>query len=622
MASKVLWQGAGLKLNIGRQTIFDNADIAIHDGEKVALVGRNGCGKSTLLRAITGEQLLAEGNISVTRGVRIAALSQEFTLDPTMTVGDCVRSGADYIESLLTEYESNPTSSRHDELEHLLTLHDAWNLAAKQEDISSRLHLPPNDRQCGSLSGGEQRRVALARAIISSPDLLLLDEPTNHLDVETITWIEDFLNSFKGACLFVTHDRYFLDRLATRVVELSNGKFFSCAGSYADFLAAKAEREYAEDQMESKRQSFLRSEVDWVRRSPKARLRRNLGRLRRYNDLADQHAPIRSGDIELVIPPAFYIGNKVIDIENLSCSFGEKLLFKDFNFEFTPGRKLGIVGPNGAGKTTLVRLLTGQMSPQTGSVKIADNVRFNYIDQNRVVLNDSLTVVEELGEGSEAIVLGNEKISIWGYLKRFLFEDERINTKIKYLSGGERSRLALAKVLKNGGNFLVLDEPTNDLDLTSLRLLEESIANYDGCVLTVSHDRYFLNRVCDGIISIDGQGNITYTLGDYDNYLAKRSSTPVEAPKVTKAEPKVAPPKQTKVKLSFKQRQRLSELEVRIPELESRTAEIENTFSDPDFFRKFGEQSTALQTELDEAKSELEEIYLEWMELSEIAEGK
>ena len=610
-----------MALNIGRQVIFDQAELSIHEGEKVALVGRNGCGKTTLLKTVAGKNDLSSGKISVTRGVRISELPQDFELPGELTVAECLHQGASYIESLLAEYEADSgTAARHSELEHLITLHDGWSLDAKARDLSERLKLPDADRKTAELSGGEKRRVALAAALMADPDLLLLDEPTNHLDIETISWIEDMLISFNGACLFVTHDRYFLDRIATRVVELCNGKFFSSPGSYADFLAAKAEREYSEDQAEAKRNKFLRLEVDWVRRSPKARLRRNLGRLRRFNELSAVEGVKRTGEIELVIPPGDYLGNKVVDVENLSCELGGRMLFHDFSFEFTPGCKVGVIGPNGAGKTTFINQLIGKTAPQHGTVKIAETVRFNYIDQSRVVLDENKTVAEEIGEGSDSVFLGGERISIWGYLKRFLFEDERINTQIKYLSGGEKSRLALAKILKTGGNFLVLDEPTNDLDLSSLRLLEESLAEYDGCVVVVSHDRYFLNRVCDTIIALDGRGNIQSFNGDYDNYLARRPqpAEPEKPVEKSKSEPeKPAPQKPAKPgKLTFKQKFRLEELEKTIPVKEARVKEIENIFSSPDFYVNFGGKSAELQAELEKVKAELDDDYLEWLELS------
>ncbi|MDD4817999.1 MAG: ABC-F family ATP-binding cassette domain-containing protein [Victivallaceae bacterium] len=608
-----------MTLGIGRQIIFDQAELSIHEGEKVALVGRNGCGKTTLLKTIVGTNELSSGKISVTRGVRISELPQDFELPGNATVAECLKLGAAYIESLLAEYEADSaTPARHAELEHLITLHDGWSMEAKARELSERLHLPDADRRTAELSGGEKRRVALAAALMAAPDLLLLDEPTNHLDIETIAWIEDMLIAFKGACLFVTHDRYFLDRIATRVVELCNGKFFSSPGSYADFLAAKAEREYSEDQAEAKRNKFLRLEVDWVRRSPKARLRRNLGRLRRFNELSAVGSVKRTGEIELVIPPGGYLGNKVVDVENLSCEIGGRQLFHDFSFEFTPGCKVGVIGPNGAGKTTLINQIIGKNPPQHGSVKIAETVKFNYIDQSRVVLDENKTVAEEIGEGSDSVFLGGERLSIWGYLKRFLFEDERINTQIKYLSGGEKSRLALAKILKAGGNFLVLDEPTNDLDLSSLRLLEESLAEYDGCVIVVSHDRYFLNRVCDTIIALDGRGGIISIAGDYDNYLAKRPQPETEPEKpAEKKKPEPEKPAPAKPgKLTFKQKRRLDELESAIPDKEARIKEIENIFSSPDFYTKFGDRSAELQDELAGLKTGLDADYLEWLELS------
>ena len=401
MAGRVLWNVEHLNLEIGRQTLFRNAAMSVQDGERVALVGRNGCGKSTLLKIIAGEEQPSTGDISVARGIRIAYMPQTFEPPAGLTVEQAVREGLAYFDSLLKRYESLPPDSpEHDALEHQLTWHDAWLPEKKLEITLAKLAVPDPSRPCASLSGGELRRVMLARTIISEPDLLLLDEPTNHLDVETIAGIEEFLAGYRGACLFVTHDRYFLDRIATRIIELDNGKFFSCEGSYADFLAAKEEREYAEDQAEARRKSFLRREIDWVRRSPKARLRRNLGRLKRYDEIAAQSAPVRTGQIELVIPKASHLGNKVVDLKNVTFSRNGRTIIRDFSFEFTASHKIGIVGPNGAGKTTLLKLITQQLSPDSGEVFVAPTVEFNYIDQARVELNPEKTVCEEIGEGT------------------------------------------------------------------------------------------------------------------------------------------------------------------------------------------------------------------------------
>ena len=621
MAERVLWAGENMSLQIGRQVLFDRAAMSIREGERVALVGRNGCGKSTLLKIVAGEETPSSGEISVARNIRIAHMPQNFEPDPNRTVRQLVREGLSWFESLHHRYEILPAESpEHEKLEHLLTQHDAWNPDHKLEMILDKLSIPDPDRICSLLSGGELRRAILARTILSEPDLLLLDEPTNHLDVDTIAGIEEFLADYRGACLFVTHDRYFLDRIATRIIELDNGKFFSCEGSYADFLIAKEEREYAEDLAESRRRSFLRREIEWVRRSPKARLRRNLGRLKRYDEIASRNAPVRTGQMELVIPRASHLGNKVVDLKNIHFSRGERCLIRDFSFEFTANQKIGIIGPNGCGKTTLLKLITGQLKPETGEVFAAPTVEFNYVDQSRIALNPEHTVLEEVGEDHQYINLGEERISIWGYLKRFLFEDERINTQIKHLSGGEKARLMLAKILRGGGNFLILDEPTNDLDLVSLRILEEALADYNGCLLVVSHDRYFLNRICTHIISFEGEGNVFDTVGDFDYYLTKRKEREAaEQEKKSRKESREslsAPVRRAAPrKLSYKEERELEALEQTIAETEARIREIEGMFSDPDFFVRHGRQSAELQKEMEERKRALETSYSRWEEL-------
>ncbi|MFA6717298.1 MAG: ABC-F family ATP-binding cassette domain-containing protein [Victivallales bacterium] len=538
---KVIFSADGLSFSIGAQQLLDNTALTVHEGERIALVGRNGAGKSTFLRIINGQETVTDGKIVYARKLRINFLPQEFALDESRTVYENIHAGLEYFINLLHKYETLPLASReHAMLEQEINRHNAWNPEQRMKEIMTRLNVPDPERQCDTLSGGEKRRVALAAAVVSEPDLLLLDEPTNHLDAETIGWIENYLANYRGTCVFITHDRYFLDRVANRVIELDNGKLYSYDGSYADFLEGKAEREWRENAEDAKRRRFLRSEIDWVRRSPKARLRRNLGRLKRYHEAAAQSDVQRIGDIELVIPAASRLGNKVVELKNVSLQFNGVSYIRDFSFEFAPGCKTGIIGRNGTGKTSLLKIITGQLPPTGGSAEVAQTVEFNYIDQGRLKLNPELTVLEEIGEGSEFIQLGEERIGIWGYLKRFLFEDERIKTRIKYLSGGEKARLILAKILKQGGNFLILDEPTNDLDLSTLRLLEEALAQYNGCVIVVSHDRYFLNRVCSEIIAFEGEGKINSVPGDYDYYLAKHSERKTEpeqknAPKPAKA---------------------------------------------------------------------------------------
>ncbi len=622
MADNVLWAAEELSLSIGRQTLYDNTEFSIAGGERVGLVGRNGSGKSTLFRLITGEELPGGGSITRTRELRVALLPQEFRLDGSSTIAENVAEGLAWFRELQHKFETiSVNSPEHAAIDHQLMLHDGWNLDNKLDLVLEKLGLTDRDRLCGTLSGGEQRRVALARAIVAEPDLLLLDEPTNHLDVGTVEWIENFLADYRGSCLFITHDRCFLDRISTRIVELSHGKFYSYQGSYADFLAAKAERETREDIAEEKRRSFLRSEIEWVRRSPKARLKRNLGRMKRFDEIAARSGPIRDSDMELLIPTATRLGNKTVELKNISLSFGDRKIIDDFSFEFEAGSRIGIVGPNGIGKSTLLKIITGALVPDRGEAIAAPTVEFNYIDQSRLVLDPEKSVLEEIGEGVENVQLGTEKISVWGYLKRFLFEDERINTKIKYLSGGERARLTLAKILKQGGNFLILDEPTNDLDLSSLRLLEEALLSYGGCLLVVSHDRYFLNRVCTGILTFDPGGKIVYTPGDYDYSLEKRRErraaaepVPVRETAKTSAAPSPAPARAPR-KLSFKENRELEGMEEAVTAAESKIAEIEACFGDPDFFEKYGSRSAELQRELDAARAEAARLYQRWEEL-------
>lgn len=601
---RVLWQGVGLELELGPQKLLNQTDFSIHDGERIGLVGRNGCGKSTFMKMIAKAQTFDQGTVSVAKDIRIAYLPQDFEIDNTRSILDNVKDGLAHLNELHRRYHDLKTPPKqHAEIELFLTQHDAWNLDIKLKSMMERLDLRDPNQLSHYLSGGEKRRVALARALISEPDLLLLDEPTNHLDVTTIQWIENFLSKYNGATLFVTHDRYFLDRIATRIVELDHGKFYSYTGSYADFIEEKAEREYAEDQEEYRRQKFLRSEINWVRRSPKARLRRNLGRIKRFYEIQSQEGPKRTSSMDLVIPPAARLGNKTVDIVNATLQFGERTLIKNFSFEFQPKLKIGIVGPNGVGKTTLLRMITGDLTPHSGTVKIAQNIEYNYIDQGKIALDPEKTVLEEIGENKNYIQLGDQQITVWGYLGRFMFESERIHAQIKELSGGEKARLILAKILKRGGNFLILDEPTNDLDLQSLRLLEEALISYDGCLIVVSHDRYFLNRVCDGILGIRPDGSCIYHVGDYDNFITKTAhlddAKSIENKTAPSPVPTTSPPLEPKksVKKTFKEQTEHKELLVKIPEMEARIHALETMFSDPDFYAKHGTQCAELNAE-------------------------
>lgn len=670
MAEKVLWSVEHLNLRMGDRILFRDASLSIGEGERVALVGRNGCGKSTLMRVLAGLEEPSSGTVSRARGLRIAFMPQEnqepLLLTEKGTVRELVREGLSFFEGLLQRYESLPAASpEHEALEHLLTHHDAWNPGNKLDVILDRLGLPA-DRAPSSLSGGELRRTLLARAVIAEPDLLLLDEPTNHLDIYTAQWIEEFLSEYRGACFFVTHDRCFLDRIATRIVGIDGaGGLYSVIGSYADFLEEEAERHHSEDRLEEKRRVFLRRELDWVRRSPKARLRRNLGRIRRYREIEARSAPERPGEMELILPPPPRLGNRVVDLKNVSLSLGGRRLFSDFSFEFTADLKVGIVGANGSGKSSLLKLITRELFPDEGTVAVADTVQFNYVDQSRTTLNPENTLCGEAGGGLDFVRVGEERVSIRSYLRRFLFEEERMNVRVKTLSGGEKARLALAKILKDGGNFLILDEPTNDLDLSTLRVLEESLRTYPSALVVVSHDRYFLNRVCNCIIAFEAESEtLSISLGDYDTYLEKknrrRSSSPgASVPGGTKlfrsssfssSFPSPAAAKESggklpdlqkeegegegcpagstrrigtmpdgkkkKTKLSYLEERELNELEGGlIAAAEQKVSDCEAAFSDPSLFSSRPKEVPAVQAALAAARAELERLYARWEEL-------
>ncbi len=529
--------------------------------------------------------------------------------------------GAESIQKLLNDYDNTPFDSpKRELLEKEINEKDAWNLEKQISVLMKALSSPDKERNIATLSGGEKRRVALCRALISKPDLLILDEPTNHLDTESIEWIENFLAGYRGTCIFVTHDRYFLDRIANRIVELNNGTFYSHKGNYTDYLINKAERQAVQEVEEKKRQNFLKRELEWVRRGPKARTTKSKSRLDNYYEVESQNNLEVELHVDLVIPPPERLGNRVVELNNIGIELGGKQLIDGLTFPFESGRRLGIVGKNGVGKTTLLKLILGELQPQTGKIEIGDKTEFNYIDQSRLILNDEETVIEAIGEGSTTINFGKRDINIYTYLKRFLFTDERINNKVGRLSGGEKSRLTLANILKNGGNFLILDEPTNDLDLPTLRILEEALISFDGCVVVVSHDRYFLNRVCNGILAFEDNGKIHFSEGDYNYYVEKKRIR--TKPKIQKDEPTEKTIKKrektTVRKLTWKEKKELETIEGSILDAESEVERIEAIFSAPDFFEKYAEKTKELNQKLELAKTNVQILYDRWEELEEI----
>jgi ATP-binding cassette subfamily F protein uup len=619
---------SNLVVRYNRRTILDTATLGVEEGERIGLVGRNGCGKTTFLRILAGLQSPDSGEVTSRRDLVASYLSQDFTLDGALDVRGNVRMGARHILDLIAEFEALPVDSkRHEELEARIQALEGWTLDQRIETAMAHLNCPPGDRRIDSLSGGEQRRVAMARTIVSQPELLILDEPTNHLDPESIEWVAEFLENFKGTFLVVTHDRYFLDRVVNRIVELSEGRFFAHTGNYTSYLLAKAERQAADATIEHKRQMFLKKELAWVRQGARAQRSKQKNRFERYYDTAAQElAPVEE-DMELVIPPPPPLGNRVVELTGVGVELGGRALFRGFNFIFENGRRVGVCGRNGLGKSTLLRIILGQLTPTEGTVKTGQLTRFNYVDQGRLQLNEEHTVMEEAADGSEFVQWGGEKISLRSYLKRFLFADERITTQVKYLSGGERSRLLLARILKRGGNFLILDEPTNDLDLPTLRVLEEALIAFPGVVCVVSHDRYFLNRICTDILAFEGDGKIHQSAGDYDYYVEKKkrredASAGLIVEQASKKAASVParetgpPPKPAKpVKLSFKEARELEGMEAQILAAEEEVARIEGLFTAPDFHRLHATKTNDLVADLAATKEKLKRLYARWEEL-------
>lgn len=611
------------------QNLLDGVTLAVAGGEKVGLVGRNGCGKTSLLKILSGESRPDSGEISLRRGIRIGYLPQEFELDPTLSVHENIAAGAADIVSAITRYENGDgTETELTELLEFIDHTDGWNLDARILSLSNALGTPPLEAPTGPLSGGEKRRVALCRALACQPDLLLLDEPTNHLDAESIRWLEGALQNFAGAVIFVTHDRYFLDVIATRIIEIDGGKAYSHEGNYTAFLESKAIRQQIASNNEKKRQKFLKSELEWVRSGVKARGTKQQSRLDAFYEVQDQDAPPEEREMDLLLPPAADLGNVVIELEKAGINVGSQTLprwlFRNLNLSIRPGTCTGIVGKNGVGKTTLLKLCLDQIQPSEGSATLGKRVKINYIDQTRMQLEGTGSLLDEISDGNEKVQFGSETLGARAYLRRFLFNNERINERVDLLSGGERARLMLAKVLKTGGNLIVLDEPTNDLDLPSLRMLEEALSAFGGSILCVSHDRYFLDRICDQIIAFEDDG-IHVTPGNYSYYLEKRQQREAaykateKAFKIPKAHSK---PTTKPRKLSQKERAELATIEEQILAAEDVVGTIEAKVNSPEFQREHYADLPAEMEKLKTAQSKTAALYTRWEELQAIADAE
>tara|TARA_B100000700_G_scaffold50588_1_gene53739 strand:- start:1643 stop:3325 length:1683 start_codon:yes stop_codon:yes gene_type:complete len=516
----------------GGREILKNINLSFFPGAKIGVLGTNGAGKSTLLKIMAGMDTQFVGEAWAAEGVKVGYLPQEPELEAGKTVHELVMEGMSETKKILdrfnevsakfaeemTDEEMNTLLAEQAELQEKIDAANAWDLDRHVEIAMDALRLPPSDADVGPLSGGEKRRVALCRLLLSAPDLLLLDEPTNHLDAESVAWLQRFLHDFPGTVVTVTHDRYFLDEVAGWILELDRGQGIPFEGNYSGWLEQKQKRLQQEGKQDAARQRSLANELEWVRASPRGRQAKSKARLTAYEDLLNQNQEKVIDNAKIVIPPGPRLGDLVIESLNLVKGFSDKLLVDDLSFKLPPGGIVGIIGPNGAGKTTLFRMITGQDSPDSGSINIGETVKLGYVDQSRDDLNSNSTVWEEISDGLDEIELGKRKMQSRAYCGMFNFKGADQQKKVGQLSGGERNRVHLAKMLKSGANLILLDEPTNDLDVDTLRALEEALLEFAGCAVVISHDRWFLDKIATHILAFEGDSNIEWFEGNYQAY--------------------------------------------------------------------------------------------------------
>ena len=529
----------------GGKKLFENIHLSFLPGVKIGVVGSNGAGKSSLMKIMAGMDKDFQGEAWLAEGAKIGYLPQEPKLDESLTVRENVMLAVAEKQATLARYNdlamnySEETADEMATLQDQIDAEDLWNLDSSIDIAMEALRCPPDDADVSTLSGGEARRVALCKLLLEAPDMLLLDEPTNHLDAETIAWLQQHLMDYKGTILCVTHDRYFLDDITSWILELDGGRGIPYEGNYSAWLEQKAKRMEHEAKSDKAKMRTLERELDWMRQSPKARQAKSKARINAYNELANQSERDKVGKAQIIIPNGPRLGNKVIEVEGLSKGYGDNLLVDNLSFSLPPGGIVGVIGPNGAGKSTLFRMLTGQEEPDAGTVEYGDTVKLSYVDQSRDTLDDKKTVFEEISDGQDVIKLGDAEVNGRAYCSSFNFKGGSQQKTMNLLSGGERNRVHMAKLLREGGNVLLLDEPTNDLDVETLRALEDAITDFAGCAVIISHDRFFLDRLCTHMLAFEGDSHVEWFEGNFEDY---------EADKIRRLGPESVKPTRVKYK--------------------------------------------------------------------------
>lgn len=610
------------------QPLLERVDLSIEPGERICVVGRNGAGKSTLLKLIAGELTAEDGVIQGRASVRIARLEQEVPASLEGTVFSVVAGGLGELGVCLAQYhtlaaklDGKEDERTFAELHARIDAEDAWDLDRRVAAVLSRLQLD-GDAQFGALSGGLKRRVLLARALVVNPDILLLDEPTNHLDIAAIAWLEQFLRSFTGAVVFITHDRSFLRALATRIVEIDRARVTSWPGDYDNYLRRREERLHAEELADAQFDKRLAQEEVWIRQGIKARRTRNEGRVRALQAMRRERAQRRAvaGNASMRLVEAERSGRIVLQARDLDYSWGEKRIVRDFSTTIMRGDRVGIIGPNGSGKTTLIKLLLGQLQPDAGEARQGTGLQLAWFDQHRTALRDDLSIVDNVADGREFIELGGTRKHVIGYLQDFLFSPERARASIGRLSGGERNRLMLAKLFAQPSNLLVMDEPTNDLDIETLELLEDLLADYAGTLLLVSHDRAFLDSVVTSTIVLEGNGAVEEYVGGYSDWLRQRPVEPAE-PVAKQAATAPAPAERPRPrKLGYRESRELADLPGKIESLETQLASLAQRIADPAFYTGDSAQISATNDQLAALQDTLKQTYERWEQLETLAQ--